>query len=324
MQLKITFDFYTRILQYALEQKRKRSLIYGDKTVHMEFEDELSFFEYLDLSDLTFYITKAKSTQSDLLYTTKLDDFEDNLNDLLSLRHPGKLHTTTMFKNNQKKFINYVKMYNKLSLLAMKKNKPSILFEGRNYTALKTKPTFVKEQNKTGFWLNYYSFYPLQCIFNTKLTIVNFNILEAAKKKEFRIMLKNALKVFSFLKLNRVVARFIATIYSTLVLKDSKALATFIRLILREVHYKKHTFYFSFVGQLVHEIIKPQLHKFDCLGISIVFRGKLGIGGNARKRALKYHTGVISSSSKYVKLSRYNDVVRTKTGIVGFTVIVAW
>ena len=139
-----------------------------------------------------------------------------------------------------------------------------------------------------------------------------------------RKLLKQSLLVFSFLQLNRVAAHFIATIFSALILKDSKALATFIRIIMREIHYKQHNFYFTFVGQLVHDVIKPQLHRFDCLGISVVFRGKLGIGGNARKRALKYHTGVISSSSKYVKLSRSIDIVRTKTGVVGFTVIIAW
>jgi hypothetical protein len=155
------------------------------------------------------------------------------------------------------------------------------------------------------------------------LSVINYNILNLAAKQDHTLLIREALHIFPFLQLNRVAAHFIATIYSALILKDSKALTTFIRNLLRDMHFKEHPFYFNFVGYLVRTVIQPQLHHFACLGVSVVFRGKLGIGGNARKRALKYQTGMVSSSSKYVKLTRSQDVVRTKTGIVGFTVIVA-
>lgn len=178
--------------------------------------------------------------------------------------------------------------------------------------------------SKIDFWSNFYSFLPFQALTGEKFTVINFNILNSTTKQIHSNLLKEALQVFSFLQLNRVAAHFTATIYTALMLKDSKALATFIRTLLREVHFKQHPFYFSFIGFLVRDIIQAQLHSFNCLGVSVVFRGKLGIGGNARKRALKYQTGMVSASSKYVKLSRSLDVIRTKTGIVGFAVIVAW
>jgi hypothetical protein len=169
-----------------------------------------------------------------------------------------------------------------------------------------------------------YSFYPAQSLINEKFSIINFNILNSTTKHNHSLIIREALQTFSFLQLNRVAAHFTATIYSALILKDSKALTTFIRNLLRDVHFKEHPFYFTFVGYLIRSVIQPQLHHFACLGVSVVFRGKLGIGGNARKRTIKYQTGMVSSSSKYVKLTRSQDVVRTKTGIVGFTVIVAW
>jgi hypothetical protein len=194
-------------------------------------------------------------------------------------------------------------------------------------SALQKLPKITKKnkQVKTNnsFWLNYYSFNTLQPLFGRQLTIINFNILNAANLNNYKKITRNALSAFPFLQLNRVAAHFIATVYTAMVLKESKAITLFIRKIMRGVHFKKHPFYFSFVGSLIKDVIKPQLHTFNCLGLSVVFRGKLGIGGNARKRALKYQTGMISSSSKYVKLSRSINVVRTKTGIVGFSVILA-
>lgn len=185
----------------------------------------------------------------------------------------------------------------------------------------------VKTKNalrSKSFWLNQYTFSVLQPLLGRNITVINYNILSAATHSNYKKITKSALSAFPFLQLNRVAAHFIATIYTALILKETKALTLFIKKLMREVHFKKHPFYFTFVGSLIRDSIQPQLHKFNCLGLSVVFRGKLGIGGNARKRSLKYQTGMISSSSKYVKLSRSIDVVRTKTGIVGFTVILAW
>ena len=233
-----------------------------------------------------------------------------------------KKTTGSAYTHRGEKLIWYSRMYLNRKLKAVIRLQPN-----HNNPAQKMPRTSAKNKQTSrgqGFWFNYYAFNNLQPLIGEPLTVINFNILSAASLLNYKKITRDALQAFPFLQLNRVAAHFIATVYTALVLKESKPLATFIKKVMREVHFKKHPFYFNFVSSLVKDTVKPQLHLFNCLGLSVVFRGKLGIGGNARKRALKYQTGMISSSSKYVKLSRSIDIVRTKTGVVGFTVIVAW
>lgn len=76
-------------------------------------------------------------------------------------------------------------------------------------------------------------------------------------EKDFTQLLKRALKYFPFMQLNRVAARLIGSIFSILVLKDSKALSTFIQTIMQKEHYKKHNMFFGFAGQLVTDVFSP-------------------------------------------------------------------
>ena len=174
------------------------------------------------------------------------------------------------------------------------------------------------------FWDSFYNTLPLASFVDKKVTVINYNIANVIFEKDFTQLLKRALKYFPFMQLNRVAARLIGSIFSILVLKDSKALSTFIQTIMQKEHYKKHNMFFGFAGQLVTDVFSPWLHYFNCLGVSVTFRGKLAVGGNSRKRALKYKTGMLSSSSKYIKINRTFAIVRTKTGSVGFVVTVAW
>lgn len=196
-----------------------------------------------------------------------------------------------------------------------------------NYS-LKKLPKKKKENSKLMpkvlFWEDFYNTLPLSSFLNKKITIINFNIATVFFEAEFAKLLKKTLKFYPFLKLNRIAARLIASIFSIFVVKDTKALTLFLQSIMQVEHYSKHTLFFNFASQLIKDVFTPWIHKFNCLGVSIVFRGKLAVGGNSRKRSLKYKTGMLSSSSKYIKINRTSSIVRTKTGAVGFVVTVAW
>lgn len=179
-------------------------------------------------------------------------------------------------------------------------------------------------QARLCFWDSFYNTLPLSSFMEKKVTVINYNIANVIFDKDFTQLLKRALRYFPFMQLNRVAAKLIASLFSILVLKDSKALSTFIQTITQKEHYKKHNMFFGFAGQLVTDVLKPWLHHFHCLGVSVTFRGKLAVGGNSRKRSLKYKAGMLSSSSKYIKINRTFAIIRTKTGSVGFIVTVAW
>lgn len=90
-----------------------------------------------------------------------------------------------------------------------------------------------------------------------KVTVINYNIANVLFDKDFTQLLKRALRYFPFMQLNRVAAKLIASIFSILVLKDSKALSTFIQTIMQKEHYKKHNMYFGFAGQLITDVLSP-------------------------------------------------------------------
>ncbi len=226
-------------------------------------------------------------------------------------------------KNNKQKFFNYIKSFQFNNFLITERyiKVNSKLLVTRRFPKWQT--TAVNT-SKMFFWEDYYNVLPLSSFFNKKITVINFNIASVFFEKSFASMLQRALKFYPFLQLNRVVAKLLASIFSILVLKETKALTYFIQSIMQEEHYSKHMLFFGFAGQLIYDVFTPWIHRFGCLGVGIVFRGKLAVGGNSRKRALKYKTGMLSSSSKFVKINRTFLIVRTKTGAVGFSVTVAW
>lgn len=182
----------------------------------------------------------------------------------------------------------------------------------------------IIKQHYYFFWEDYFNSLPLSSFLEKKITIINFNIASLLCDKFFFNLLKQTLRLYPFLQLDRIAAKLVASIFSILVLKDSKALTYFIQSIMQEEHYSKHTLFFGFTGQLIKDVFLPWLQRFNCLGIEVIFKGKLAVGGNSRKRSLKYKTGILSSSSKYIKINKTFLIVRTKTGSVGFSVTIAW
>ncbi len=224
---------------------------------------------------------------------------------------------------NNKNFKYYV-LNNSLNATKMKyhENKKKKLI-----TLLPKTP--IEKINKKISIKNYWKFKEANIVVKTiikesKMTVLNFNTANTISKYQKMRLNKQALIVFPFLQLNRVTIKLTNAIFSLMCLKDTSPISTFIKNILEKIHYSKHTVYFNHVGFLVKQIIAKQLTNFNCLGVRIIFRGKLGVGGSVRKRSLKFSTGLNSSSSKFIKLNRTTNVIRTKTGVVGFSVLIAW
>lgn len=161
-------------------------------------------------------------------------------------------------------------------------------------------------------------------LLNKKIVNINVNTATLFSEDIYKKYLKELLIVFPFLQKNRVAARLLGALFNLFVFKNGQGLLIFLKKIFRDIHYSKHNSYYTHVGFLLKNIIEPQLKLFDCQGVRIVFRGKLGVGGNARKRSLKYSTGMYSFSTKFIKINRNYDIIRTKTGVVGFSIVVAW
>jgi ribosomal protein S3 len=58
-------------------------------------------------------------------------------------------------------------------------------------------------------------------------------------------------------------------------------------------------------------------------GFFFDIRGKVGVTGNAKKRHFFFKEGKSSFTEKRLKLSYYQDLVRTKTGVLGVTLAIS-
>ena len=172
----------------------------------------------------------------------------------------------------------------------------------------------------------FFDYIPLQSFFkdNKKLTVVSHNVANYINIFDLKLIIKDVLVTFPFLKFNKVATQLYAACAFLLVYKDAKALSKFIQNVFQKIHYSKHASYFQFIWFLTTRVLGPQLRAHNCLGVQVVFKGKLAVGGDSRKSVHRYNAGMTSSSSKFVKLSRVFSIIRTKTGSVGYSVTVAW
>lgn len=194
-------------------------------------------------------------------------------------------------------------------------NKFNLLYSSKRKPSTKLAKNLLRCFLEKAPLCSFYSFQPV--------TLISFNIFNSLSHLKFKFLLAQCLKIVPILQLNRVAANLIGAISTLLLFKECSGLATFIRNLFQKVHYSKHKPYFGFVGQLVNDVFRGEINKFHCLGLRIVFRGKLGVGGNSRKSALKYSVGVFSSSTKAIKINRNFSTIRTKTGAIGFSVTLA-
>lgn len=55
-----------------------------------------------------------------------------------------------------------------------------------------------------------------------------------------------------------------------------------------------------------------------CLGFFIKIRGKIGVGGNSKRRRYVIRSGVNGFSKKSIRFVFYKGLVRTPVGVLGF------
>jgi hypothetical protein len=160
----------------------------------------------------------------------------------------------------------------------------------------------------------------LELIFGRPVTIINLNYYDYFLKKKWKESLKIILRRFSFVQRTRVSQRIIYAVVCALKFKDCLIISSVIKFLFERQHYSKHRFIFYMFKYLVRRLSPNVMRLVGAMGFQIVFRGKLGVGGNAKKRRYKYKTGMCSNSAKSLKLNSLNSYVRTATGVFGYTI----
>lgn len=140
-----------------------------------------------------------------------------------------------------------------------------------------------------------------------------YNILYAkAKRLMFLKTLKISLK--SFLKFLLVVC------YS----KDTILFKNLIKYILESIHFKKHKS-FLYNLKIIMNLVSTLLFKnLGISGLYVKIKGKIGVGGNLKKRKYSLRLGSFSFTKKNQKLSYNRDSIRTYSGVLGFEVYLTY
>lgn len=182
---------------------------------------------------------------------------------------------------------------------------------------------FIEQNNKNKFSnfkiFQLFTASYLKNIYNINIFEKNINainILPNKLSKNFLYKVRNVnFKQFNIKYFNEVGYLFLVNIW----LKNIKNICKYIKKTLDNIHFKKHRLYFLFFFKILNKYIKPNYNQLQIKGLYLVFRGKLGKGGNARKKVMFYKNGYYSLSNKMLCLNTQKWDIWTKTGTVGCT-----
>ena len=182
---------------------------------------------------------------------------------------------------------------------------------------------FLEQNNKNKLpafkMLQLFTALYLQNIYKINIKEKNINTLSVLPKKlskNFLFKVRNLnFKQFNIKYFNEVGYLFLLNVW----LKNLKNICKYIKKTLDSVHFKKHRLYFLFFFKILNKYIKPNFNQLQIKGLYLVFRGKLGKGGNARKKTMFYKQGYYSLSNKMLSLNAQKWDIWTKTGTVGCT-----
>lgn len=156
-------------------------------------------------------------------------------------------------------------------------------------------------------------------IFKKNITILNYNYCDRLLSKRFHLISNSLLRKFYFFKKVTTLLRIIKIFVASVVYRDSSIIIPVIKDVFHSVHYSKHNIYFNFFNYLIKYFSKFYLKKFKAQGLKLEFHGKLGVGGNSKKRSYYYTIGKFSNSSKKLKVDYNKGQFWTDTGAVGFS-----
>lgn len=182
---------------------------------------------------------------------------------------------------------------------------------------------FIEENTTYNFTtFRFYQFFNLNYlknIYNINLKEKNINAIKTLPKKLSKNVLfkvRNvSFKQFNIKYFNEIAHLFLINMW----LKNLKNICKYIKKKLDSVHFKQHRLYFLFFFKILNKYIKPNFVDLQLKGIYLVFRGKLGKGGNSRKKVMFFKKGYYSLSNKLLCLNTQKWDVWTKTGTVGCT-----
>ena len=150
----------------------------------------------------------------------------------------------------------------------------------------------------------------------------NYNLIENSK---YYLLILNKLKRFSFLRdINVSIKSFMSFIFSFLMSKDIILFKNFMKYCLENIHFKKHKRFLYNFKVILNFIFNVYFSELNILGLYLKIKGKIGVGGNLKKRKYFYKYGSFSFTKKNQKLNYFKDCIRTYSGVLGLEIYISY
>lgn len=114
---------------------------------------------------------------------------------------------------------------------------------------------------------------------------------------------------------------FIDIIFLAFKLKNFKLLIDYLNKILKVLTIWDHKTFLLFFFNIISEQMYPLFKTFNILGFKVLIKGKVGVGGNSRKRLIILKLGKLTTTRNFVNTYTMNTWLNTATGALGFRIV---
>jgi len=194
--------------------------------------------------------------------------------------------------------------------------------KGVNYLPIlihnnRVKNFFLKKNILTTFFslqvskfLNLPIFFRLECI---KISTIFLNI-------NINLVLKKFKRYANFFGGASQQLEFVLTCFFTIITKDLVFFTGWLKKKFESIFYRKHKKLLYLVKLFFINYLVVYLPIFNCLGFFFKVRGKIGVGGNSKKKKYSIRLGKQSLTTKKLLFNSNCGSIRTLVGVLGFTI----
>ncbi|MBK8208546.1 MAG: hypothetical protein IPK87_17450 [Planctomycetes bacterium] len=185
-----------------------------------------------------------------------------------------------------------------------------------------------KKFNKNNFYmlsLNFYLYYFLEKKLNKSIIILYKNYRYVLKKILFykfvkkKLFFSNKIKSLRYFK-----SKDYSLIFSSLLFQDIYLLRNWLQIKMIKMSFKKHRRFLYFLKVFLISSFLPYIKKFNLKGFYIKVKGKIGLGGNSKKRTYVIKCGKFARYNKSLKLYYDFFSVSTLSGVLGIKIILLY
>ena len=182
--------------------------------------------------------------------------------------------------------------------------------------------------NRVAIHQSYISYLEVSKFTSFKLQLLqnigSYKIKATGQTTEYTSVMKSPLKAFKsrFRWLSRYIAKrkdqkvFIYSWFNFFFTKNPQIIAKLLKLLFEQTPFKKHRLILVKLKILVKSFIHSIRTQYKFIGVYLKVKGKIGVGGNAKKRHITLSSGGTSNSHLNIKLSRETWITRTDTGVL--------